>query len=321
MMTETEMSVSSELKYRAWKLLLGEMLRVLLQLRWILLCLLGAAALSAALSPAFAWLSKSTVQRIEQGEVDPWALLPEFLPLFLAISVGLILADFAESIFSKLTETRLIIVMQRSYLERNAHGNTSQDVAHVLFGSDVAKKGFQVIYKDIWTIITVTASVLLWQLSLGANWVPVLVLSMVPTLLFVWFFGRRIRHTSQQILDTQSDIAETTGTRDQQSLYGHQERYYLAVLNMHVFKWFAENASDVVLWLSFAGFALLAMWLDVGPSLSDITLAELSALVINLRLLSKPLGNVGRVYTRWQEAYPALVRSLIPHLQSEQVIK
>jgi len=63
------------------------------------------------------------------------------------------------------------------------------------------------------------------------------------------------------------------------------------------------------------------MWLDVGPSLSDITLAELSALVINLRLLSKPLGNVGRVYTRWQEAYPALVRSLIPHLQSEQVIK
>ncbi len=319
MMTQAEMPVSSELKYRAWKLLLREMARVLLRLRWTLLCLLGAAALAAALSPAFAWLSKSTVQRIEQGEVDPWALLPEFLPLFLAITAGLILADFAESILSKLLETRLIIVMQRSYLERHTLGNVSQDVAHVLFGSDVAKKGFQVIYKDIWTIITVTSSVLLWQLSLGAHWVPVLVLSMVPTLLFVWFFGRRIRHSSQQILDTQSGIAETAGSRDQQSLYGHQERYYFAVLNMHVSKWFAENASDVVLWVSFAGLALLAMWLDVGPALADITLAELSALIINLRLLSKPLGNVGRVYTRWQEAYPALVRSLIPHLQRQQV--
>lgn len=300
-------------QHHVLKHLVWEMMRVLLRLRWTLLFLLGSAGMSAALSPAFAWLSKNTVQRIEAGEVDPWALLPEFLPLFLAITIGLILADFAESILSKLLETRLIIVMQRSYLERHAHGNVSQDVAHVLYGSDVAKKGFQVIYRDLWNIITVTSSVLLWQLSLGAQWVPLLILSMIPTLIFVWFFGRRIRHSSQQILDTQSGIAETASKRDQHSLHGYQERYFLVVLNMHVFKWFAENASDIVLWLSFAGLALLSMSLGVGPALSDITLAELTALVINLRLLSKPLGNVGRVYTRWQEAYPALVRSLIPN--------
>jgi hypothetical protein len=84
---------------------------------------------------------------------------------------------------------------------------------------------------------------------------------------------------------------------------------------MHILKWLAENAADIVLWASFGLLALLAMLLGVGPSLSDITLAELTALVINLWLLSKPLGNVGRVYTRWQEAYPALVRSMIPHMQ------
>lgn len=300
-----------------WKPLLAEMMRVLFRLRWILFGFMGATALGAALSPAFAWLSKVTVQRIEQGEIEPLALLPEFLPFFFAITLGLILADFGESILSKLLETRLVIVMQRSYLERHRHGNTPQDVAHVLFGSDVAKKGFQVIYKDIWTIITVTTSVLLWQLSLGAQWVPLLILSMVPTVYFVWYFGHRIGQTSLHILDTQSSIAETTAQRDQASLYGHQERYYLAVLRLHVLKWLAENASDIVLWTSFSLLALLAMWLGFGPSLQDITLAELSALAINLKLLSTPLGNVGRVYTRWQEAYPALMRSLLPHMQQQ----
>ncbi|MCD8513516.1 MAG: hypothetical protein LRY63_09385 [Nitrincola sp.] len=304
-----------------WRLLLVEMMRVLLNLRWILIGFLSLAALGAALAPAFAWLSKTTVQRIELGEIDPFALLPEFLPIFLAIILGLVLADFGESILSKLMETRLIIVMQRSYLERHQQGNVSQDVAHMLFGSDVAKKGFQVIYKDIWTIITVTTSVLLWQLSLGAQWVPFLIFSMFPTIYFVWYFGHRISHTSLHILDTQSSIAETTVRRDQSSLYGHQERYYLAVLRLHILKWLAENASDLVLWASFGLLALLAMWFGLGPSLRDISLAELTALAINLKLLSKPLGNVGRVYTRWQEAYPALMRSLLPQMQQEKKLK
>jgi hypothetical protein len=53
-------------------------------------------------------------------------------------------------------------------------------------------------------------------------------------------------------------------------------------------------------------------WLHIGSSVRDISLAELSALVVNLRLLVKPLGDIGRVYTRWREAYPALLRSLTP---------
>jgi hypothetical protein len=320
-MLELRLTSSTQNKRQAWKLLLIEMLQVLLQLRWILMGSLVAAALAAALSPAFAWLSKGVMQRIEQGEINPLALIPEFLPLFLAISFGLVIAGFAESILGKLLETRLIIVMQRSYLDRHQHGDVSQDVAHVLYGSDIAKKGFQVIYKDIWMIITLTTSVLLWQLSLGAQWVPLLLLSMLPTGYFVWYFGHRIRHTSLQILNTQSGIADTAGKRDTESLYRHQEYYYLAVFKMHISKWMAENASDLVLWVSFASLALLAMWIGVGPTLVDITLAELTALVINLRLLSKPLGNLGRVYTRWQEAYPALQRSLTPHLQTEQNLK
>lgn len=292
--------------------LLVEMARLLAPHLLPLGGLLLALAITAALSPAFAWLSKEVIHRIEKGETDPWSLAPEFLPLFLAITTGLFIAEFGEKMLTKVLEFRLVIALQRSYLDRRAASNTSQDVAHVLYGSDVAKKGFQVLYQDAWQIITITTSVLLWQLSIGPEWIPLLLASVVPTALFVWFFGSRIQKGSREILDLQSEITDATGNEQRSRLHDRQERLYRVNLRFHIFKWLAEDASDVVMWLAFAVAVGVAYWLSLGSSVRSITLAELSALVVNLRLLAKPLGDIGRVYTRWREAYPALLRSLTP---------
>lgn len=296
----------------AMRHLLPEMFRLLARLALPLSGLLLALGIYAALSPAFAWLSKQVVHRIEKGETDPWSLLPEFLPLFLAISAGLFVAEFSEKMLSKVMEFRLIIALQRSYLERRLAANVPQDVAHVLYGSDVAKKGFQVLYQDSWKIVTVTSSVLIWQLSIGPEWIPLLVASVVPTVVFVWFFGARIQKGSREILDLQSQITEATGNEQRERLHDRQERLFRVNLRFHVLKWLAEDASDVVMWLAFAASVGLAYWFSLDSSVRGITLAELSALVVNLRLLVKPLGDIGRVYTRWREAYPALLRSLTP---------
>jgi len=297
-------------------LLAGEMARLLMRLWLPLGGLLAALAVGAALSPAFAWLTKRVVAGIEAGVTDPWSLLPEFAPLFLVISSGLFVAQFGEKILSKVMEYRLIIALQRTYLERRQKADVPQDVAHVLYGSDVAKKGFQVIYQDSWKIVTVVSSVFLWQLSIGPQWLPFLVVSALPTIFFVWFFGNRIRYRSREILDLQSRISEATGSGERARLHHHQERFFIANLRLHVLKWLAEDASDVVMWVSFVAAVGVAYVLGIGASVRDISLAELSALAVNLKLLSKPLGDVGRVYTRWQEAHPALVRSLVPASES-----
>lgn len=296
--------------------LLAEMFGLLGQLRLPLIGLMTTLGMTAALSPAFAWLSKRVVQRIERGETDPWSLLPEFLPLFLMITTGLFIAEFGEKMLSKVMEFRLVIALQRTYLERRRLANVSQDVAHVLYGSDVAKKGFQVIYQDSWKIITVTASVLIWQLSIGPEWIPLLLASILPTVVFVWFFGARIQKGSREILDLQSKITEATGNEQRSHLHAHQERLFRVNLRFHVLKWLAEDASDVIMWGAFAASVAIAYWLSLGASVRGISLAELTALVVNLRLLVKPLGDIGRVYTRWREAYPALQRSLTPENQS-----
>jgi ABC-type multidrug transport system fused ATPase/permease subunit len=288
------------------------MLRMLARQAWPLGGLLLALGITAALSPSFAWLSKQVVRRIEKGETDPWSLLPEFLPLFLAITTGLFIAEFSEKMLTKVLEFKLIIALQRSYLDRRQAANTSQDVAHVLYGSEVAKKGFQVLYQDAWKIITITTSVLIWQLSIGPEWIPLLLASVLPTVAFVWFFGSRIQKGSREILDLQSDITDATGSEQRGRLHERQERWFRVAMGMHILKWLAEDASDVVMWLSFCVAVGLAYWLDFGGLVRSITLADLSALVVNLRLLVKPLGDIGRVYTRWREAYPALLRSLTP---------
>lgn len=316
----THVSLDSKAAHpAAWpsRLLLLEMLKLLMRLHWPLLGLLTSLGITAALSPAFAWLSKRVVQRVEAGETEPWNLLPEFLPLFLLISAGLFVAEFGEKMLSKVMEFRLIIALQRSYLERRKLANVPQDVAQVLYGSDVAKKGFQVIYQDSWKIITVTASVLLWQLSIGPEWIPLLLASIAPTALFVWFFGARIQRGSREILDLQSKITEATGNEQRSHLHAHQERLFHVNLRFHVVKWLAEDASDVVMWVAFAIAVAVAYWLHIGNSVRGISLAELSALVVNLRLLVKPLGDIGRVYTRWREAYPALLRSLTPEHKAD----
>lgn len=292
--------------------LLAEMFKLLARLYLPLFGLWGALGITAALMPSFAWLSKQVVGRIERGETDPWSLLPEFLPLFLAISTGLFIAEFGEKMLSKVMEFRLIIALQRSYLERRLSANIPQDVAHVLYGSDIAKKGFQVMYQDAWKIVTVIASVLIWQLSLGPEWIPLLVASVLPTILFVGFFGPRIQKSSREILDLQSKITEATGNEQRDHLHAHQERLFRVNLRFHILKWLAEDASDVVMWLAFAVAVSIAYSFNIGGSVRNITLAELSVLVVNLRLLVKPLGDIGRVYTRWREAYPALLRSLTP---------
>jgi len=36
----------------------------------------------------------------------------------------------------------------------------------------------------------------------------------------------------------------------------------------------------------------------------------MSAFLINVKLMAKPLNDVGKVYAKWQEAYPAFVNTV-----------
>jgi len=69
---------------------------------------------------------------------------------------------------------------------------------------------------------------------------------------------------------------------------------------------------DLLTWFGLLLLVTLALVsnLDIWPQ--KTTAGDLALFAVNLNLLSKPLGDIGKVYNQGREAYPALLRVLQP---------
>ncbi|GAB4178215.1 MAG: hypothetical protein OHK0024_16190 [Thalassobaculales bacterium] len=289
--------------------LLRRMVATLFGLRWYVAALLLVLTAKAALTPSFSWLAKSGVGALQAPSATISGVIAAVGLPFVLILGGRYLIEFGEKIASKMTEQRLIIAVQRLYLaRRGAVQRQAQDVTLVLFGSEVAKKGFEVIYKDSWRIVSSIVAILFWQMSISPAWVPLLVLSVVPAVLFTWLVGPRIQRASRSVLALNAALAGRTDARRKGDFERSQERLFRSTIWLEVFKWLAERGMDAVLWLSFGLWAGLSLILDLGLLPSDHDVASASAVAVNLALLAVPLSDIGKVYTKWREAMPAVLQ-------------
>lgn len=92
----------------------------------------------------------------------------------------------------------------------------------------------------------------------------------------------------------------------------HPEGFEFKLRHYQGLKWFADEALDILMWMFLGLWILLAYAFDFGFLPEDIELVEAAAFLINFKLLAKPLGDIGKVYTKWREAYPAAERVFLP---------
>jgi hypothetical protein len=286
--------------------LLAEMLRTLTALKWLVAALLLVLTAKAALTPSFSWLAKVGIDTVQAPDASVTGVIATVGVPFLLIMFGKYLTDFGERLASKITEQRLIIALQRIYLQRRSGEQPTRDVTQRLYGSEIAKKGFEVLYKDFWRISSAMLFILIWQLTISPAWVPLLVLSIVPALLFTWLVGPRIQHASRYVLILQKMIAARTGRLRRGDFERSQERLFRSIIGLEVFKWLAERGMDAVLWLSFGLWVGLSLLLDLSLLPDNRDVATASSVAVNLGLLAVPLSEIGKVYTKWREAMPAL---------------
>ena len=287
-------------------------LRVVLMNRWVMGALLGATAGKAALEPASAWITKRVLEMAgEPGFAVP-ALVSELGLLFVAIMAGITLFSFIEKLAEEAAKVRIIITFQRLYLDRRRDEHDARDVSQVLYGCDQAKKAAEVIYKDSWGIAVSVVSVLVWQVSLGPEWIPLMLLSILPALALAWGFGPGIQRLSGTILDLQSLLAHTTPRAGRSAFDRHQERWFHHALRLELRKWMVQDGVDVVMWLTLGALILVSWRFDLWLLPDEIALGGAAAFAINAKLLAKPLGDIGKVYSKWREAYPAAARVFAP---------
>jgi hypothetical protein len=286
--------------------LAGEMAATLWGLRLFLAALMAALAAKAAVMPAYAWATGRLVEAIRMPEATILGVLATIGPLFAGIVVAMAVVEFGEKVASKAMEARLIVVLQRTFLARRRIEHAARDVSQVLYGCDVARKGFEAVYKDGWRIPAEVIGVLAWQLTLGAGWVPLMLGALVPALGCVWLVGKRLEHVSQQILGWQASIAATTGAAERGRFAETQERIFRGTIRFEILKWLTERGLDAALWTFLALTALAAWALDPRLLPGGSELAGAAVFAVNLRLLARPLSDVGKVYTKWREALPAI---------------
>ncbi len=279
--------------------------------RWLFF-FLGIIAAQAALTPSSAWITKSVIDTSKQDGATIESIVFQYGPLWLLIMAVLVVLKFGEKILNKLVQLRIIINLQRIYLDRESKEHAGNDASHILYGAEVGKKGVEVVYKDSWKILTEVSAVLVWQLSLGPEWVPLMLMSVIPSMCFVWFMGPYIQKTSLGILNLQSALAGHTKRILKDKFVANQEQFYKQSLKFEVFKWASEEAMDILMWIILALLVTSAWFFDLPIIPEQLELGSIAAAIINLKLLAKPLGDVGKVYTKWCEAFPALVNIFQP---------
>lgn len=276
------------------RMFLRDMVKVMFNIRYWIAALLLAITLKAAIEPAVAWIAKGVVESVDVINKETIiAVILAWGPIYVLIQLGTTLFGAAERIIDKLIDVQLLITLQRVYLDRRKEETAGRDTAQVLFGARIANKGFDIIYKKIWKIISTVVSVLIWQLSLGSEWMLIMILSVIAPLVFVWKLGPYLQYYSREILDQHEEIASTTA-RDRR---GHFETAQIAwmysSLRFHTVKWLVDEGFPLLLWGSLGVLVVASVYLGLGLVPQEIEIAAATAAVVNLQLLAKPLKDIG----------------------------
>ena len=287
---------------------LRDMVKVMFNIRYWIAALLLAITLKAAIEPAVAWIAKGVVESVDVINKETIiAVILAWGPIYVLIQVGTTLFGAAERIIDKLIDVQLLITLQRVYLDRRKEETAGRDTAQVLFGARIANKGFDIIYKKIWNIVSTVVSVLIWQLSLGSEWMLIMILSVIAPLVFVWKLGPYLQYYSREILDQHEEIASTTARDRRGNFETAQIAWMYSSLRFHSVKWLVDEGFPLLLWGSLGVLVVASIYLGLGLVPQEIEIAAATAAVVNLQLLAKPLKDIGKVYADWREGYPAML--------------
>lgn len=287
---------------------LRDILKIMFNIRFWILALLLAITAKAAISPSVAWIAKNVLETVDI--INKETIIVVILawgPIYLLVLVTQTTFGAAERIIDKLIDVQLLIRLQRVYLDRRKTEATGRDSAQVLFGARIANKGFDIIYKKVWDIISTIVFVLLWQLTLGSEWIMIMVLSVILPLIFVWKLGPYLQHYSREILDQHETIASNTAQIARGPFEAAQIAWMYSSLRFHIIKWLIDEGFPLLLWGSLGLLTAVSILLELELIPQEIEIAAAAAALINLKLLAGPLKDIGKVYANWREAYPAML--------------
>lgn len=302
-----------------FRTLLWELIRIMLGHRWLLALAILPNVIKPAIEPVQAWIAREVLNQITEGSET--YLLTELLayaPLAIGVFFGLGVLTMWEKLSNRMLDDRLLISLQRTWFERRHLADPGEQVARAINDCENARKPLDLFQKELWLAGIGLPSVLIWQISLGPELVPALLVAATPPFLVALFFGGFIARASYHALVALAAVGRAVGAGHRDDMHERQEQFYRHRIRFEMWKQFSEVIADFAGWIGLVLVLVLSVsgfW-QLVPE--QVTAGQIGMFLVNLKLISKPLGEITKVYNKMREGWPAVRRVLRPHLDAER---
>jgi len=270
-------------------------------------------AIEPAIAPVQAWVAREILDRVAKGDAS--FTLRELLP-YVAMAVAVYAGLGCLHIFNRVTNVildgRVRIDLQRTWFARRPPGDPGKQVAQAFNDCGQAHIFLEMFQSELWRVVIGLPAVLIWQLTLGPEWLTALVIASLPPFLFATSFGGRVQHNSEHMLRRLSGMGAAVAMNRKRNLYLHQERWYRHSIRFESFKVPSTMSPDVTMWVGVLLVVALT-WGDVWALVPEpVNAGDVGVFLVNLRLLTVPLVEASRLYMRVRANWPGVVRVLRP---------
>ncbi len=277
----------------------------------------------AALSPSIGWMGKQVVDGLEAAEFGLAGLLLTNGWAFGLLFTALTMLEIADKPVGKWIESRLVIELQNTYLAARRAAHATDDAALMLYGAEEAKRGLKILIDDVPKLVFTLASVSIWQMALAPEWLPFMMVAVLPAMLWLWVLSRPVQSHALHALDAQMEIAGAT-TRDRAAhLSSQQGRWMRASIFIDLFKGLGESGLVWMIWASFVTSVLTVLLLVPDSALGrQMSPGEFIVTMVNLGLFVDPLAKLGKIVMHFSQSRPALAHALglVPNLNEARTV-
>ena len=250
----------------------------------------------------------------EAIQIPAFYILTELVILLSLMKLFFFVAVYAFHLISVIVTTRTEIYLQNHYLETLSSNKSTinmQNIStHVLYGSNLAGQCIANLYSGPYTVLVKIVSIILWQASLSAEWLPILMVGMLVALVFVVYSSYFVRETGQRILDARQAVMGTVSSGDSAYREKQQQEFYVWEIKQKFFSMLINTVRSWVMWISMIAVTFIAYVFDMDILPTSFRITDLAVVMVNISLISDPLSRASRAIINWQKTYPALLNTV-----------
>lgn len=280
---------------------------------WLVAHVATLAALGA-LEPGAAWVAKDAVGALEKAQGTLADLALPNASLYLAIALGLALLRLAEHLSNKVYEATVVFALQRVLLRRRPEVRPGEDATRMVYDCIEAKKALSPLYTNLWRDLCKLAAVALWQLSLAPAWLPALGLSLLPPVVGILGLAPHVQKAKRRVLEDNCRVTAHAPEGVTDGLLRSQRRLLGRFVRLEAWTGGMEALIRLSAWPFLLALVLVCRALDLPLMPARLAMGDLAAVLVGLALLQKPVVELGKSYVTLRGNWPALMRSLYPHL-------